>query len=164
MSFLLRGKLNLPTLESALGWLAASQPSQRTVFFEREGSLSQAILTKHRIVVRLFESGPSGLSENPSPGEAFLRKGLAEPFALSREPPVRVRLLRLSEDRHVLQVLLHHIIADNATKIRFRHRLSDIYNSLTSGAADQRLCPGAKIQPPPPPSHRWLPSSRPGRS
>lgn len=164
MSFRLRGKLDLPTLESALGWLAASQPSLRTVFVEHEGSLYQEILHRHRILVRLFESGPSDLSDNPSPGEAFFREGLAEYFALSQEPPVRVRMLRLAEDRHVLQVHMQHFIADNATKIRFLHRLSEIYNSLTSGAADQRLCPGAKIQPPPPPSHRWLPSSRPGRS
>jgi NRPS condensation-like uncharacterized protein len=148
MSFLLRGMLDLPMFEIAWGWMAASEPSLRTIFVELEGSLYQEILPQHRIAFRFYESGPSGPDPDRSDGEAFFREGLRESFELSQEPPARVRILRLAEDRHLLQVVMHHIIADNATKIRFLHRLSHIYNSLKSGAADQRLCPGAKIQPP----------------
>src|SRR6185437_6500732 len=36
----------------------------------------------------------------------------AKPFDLARGPLVRAGLIRLAEDRHIVQVTMHHIISD----------------------------------------------------
>ena len=43
---------------------------------------------------------------------ALLRTLATEPFDLSRGPLLRVHLLKLADDEHVLLLIIHHIIAD----------------------------------------------------
>src|SRR5260370_19691652 len=45
-------------------------------------------------------------------GKGMLREEAERPFDLTRPPLFRARLLRLSENEHVLLLVLHHIVTD----------------------------------------------------
>ena len=55
-------------------------------------------------------------------------------FDLSRDLPLRVTLLRLAEDDHVLLVTVHHIAFDGWSKSVFFRELSMFYESFVTGS------------------------------
>jgi len=52
---------------------------------------------------------------------------MKQPFLLAQEPPLRVRLLRVTKDDHVLIITVHHIAADDRTLDLLRHELVAAY-------------------------------------
>ena len=54
------------------------------------------------------------------------------PFDLSQGPLVRVTLLRLSAQRHILLLAMHHIIADGWSLGIFLRELAALYDAFSS--------------------------------
>ncbi|MBO7761152.1 condensation domain-containing protein, partial [Burkholderia pseudomallei] len=52
------------------------------------------------------------------------------PFDLSRDLPVRVLLLQLADEAHVVQVVMHHIASDGWSVGVFLQELSALYGSF----------------------------------
>nr|VFK62777.1 MAG: AMP-binding enzyme C-terminal domain-containing protein [Candidatus Kentron sp. UNK]VFK70644.1 MAG: AMP-binding enzyme C-terminal domain-containing protein [Candidatus Kentron sp. UNK] len=107
----LDGDLDLRALEQSLESLVTRHESLRTVFPTVDGA------PVARIVDEPWELAISDLSALPSPErESTLQRLLKEEalhtFDLATGPLFRARLIRLGETTHILQVNLHHIIAD----------------------------------------------------
>jgi len=54
---------------------------------------------------------------------------------LSKEPPLRARLFRLSEHDHLLVIIIHHVVSDGNSGSIFFEELAAIYNGLLKGTA-----------------------------
>jgi len=68
-----------------------------------------------RLVQRVHPTVPFELERSEGGNvEAWLRRFI-RPFTLSNAPLIRVGLLRVAEDRHVMAIDLHHITADGTT-------------------------------------------------
>jgi hypothetical protein len=58
-------------------------------------------------------------------------------FDVTAAPPVRVRLLRVADDEHILVVVVHHISADGYSMAPLTRDLIAAYTSRLAGAAPQ---------------------------
>lgn len=65
--------------------------------------------------------------------DALLAADLAAPFDLARGPLWRVRLVRLAADRHVLSIVMHHIVCDGWSLAVFARELEALYSARRRG-------------------------------
>ncbi|MDQ3898410.1 MAG: amino acid adenylation domain-containing protein [Actinomycetota bacterium] len=108
----LRGALDVDALNTALTALVARHESLRTTFEERDGRGVQVIHRPYDVRVAVLDvSGLPG-AERDAALERTLARESTEPFDLQRGPLLRVRLVRLAHDEHVLALTLHHIVTD----------------------------------------------------
>ncbi|MFB9907499.1 non-ribosomal peptide synthase/polyketide synthase [Allokutzneria oryzae] len=112
----LRGKLDVDALNRALTELVIRHESLRTVFDEGV-----------QIVRRPFEIRVPVQDITADQLDGILTEENSTPFDLRRGPLIRTRLLRLSEDEHVLLVVLHHIITDGWSTAVLTDELSTLY-------------------------------------
>jgi amino acid adenylation domain-containing protein len=106
------GPLNQDALHWAVQEIVRRQEGLRTRFPQRDGVPVQEI--EPEAEVRIEQIDLTELDEDKREQEA-VKKAAAEaekPFDLARGPLVRIKLLRLGEQEHVLLVIMHHIVSD----------------------------------------------------
>ncbi|MFI6639119.1 amino acid adenylation domain-containing protein [Streptomyces sp. NPDC050504] len=105
----LRGPLDRDALEQAFTDLVERHAVLRTVYPETGGVPRQEVLATARC-------GPLLTVHRPrDAGEEGVRQALADanlPFDLTRDIPLRARLVERGPDDHVLHLLIHHIATD----------------------------------------------------
>ncbi len=107
---LLEGKIDASAFRKAFQSLIERHESLRTAFLAVDGEPKQKI---HRdIAFVLEEADLSGKTDNEAIARKEVEKESLTPFDLSKGPLLRAKLLKLSQDRHVLVVNMHHIISD----------------------------------------------------
>ncbi|HWW73743.1 MAG TPA: condensation domain-containing protein, partial [Pyrinomonadaceae bacterium] len=129
----LTGRLDHPALERTLNEVVRRHESLRTTFREEEGRPVQ--------VVAPFERRPlpvkdlAALSEEEREAEVE-RQAAAErraPFDLAEDALLRVTLLRLGEEEHVLLVTMHHIVSDGWSVGVLVRELTALYTAYIRG-------------------------------
>ncbi|WP_122386926.1 non-ribosomal peptide synthetase [Pseudomonas syringae group genomosp. 7] len=68
--------------------------------------------------------------------QAVVAQEAAQPFDLRHDLPVRGRLLCLAEDRHVLLLTMHHIVADGWSLGVLTRELTALYQAFSQGLDD----------------------------
>ncbi|WP_067510178.1 non-ribosomal peptide synthetase [Actinoplanes sp. TFC3] len=108
----LTGELDLEALRAALDGLVARHEALRTTIGEVEGRGIQVVHEPGRVPVEVVDL--SGLSsvERAAEVDRCLEREASTPFDLRRGPLLRVCLLRLSGEEHVVVLGLHHIVGD----------------------------------------------------
>jgi amino acid adenylation domain-containing protein/non-ribosomal peptide synthase protein (TIGR01720 family) len=108
----LTGQLNLPALEQAFASLVARHETLRTVFQRQaDESLQQAPASASLVIEQIDFSALPTLEREQAVAEAAQQQSLL-PFDLAVGPLLRVKLLKLAEQEHVLLLTLHHIVSD----------------------------------------------------
>src|SRR6185503_10487913 len=74
----------------------------------------------------------------------FAREDALQPFDLKAGPLVRVKLLRLTGDRHVVLLNIHHIVCDGWSIDTLGREWAALYEAYAAGKADP--LPPLKIQ------------------
>jgi amino acid adenylation domain-containing protein len=143
----LRGPVDVALLHQAVQALVNRHASLRTAIQDHDGTPIQ-LLTKEIAVPLPVVQVPgetSALRERALIEE--LRTEAARPFDLCTAPLFRARLLRLHEDEHVLQVVMHHIIADGWSIGVMERDLSAFYAHYAGiGGGKQELPQALPIQ------------------
>ena len=101
----LTGAVDHAALRIAFAQLAARHEALRTRFAVHDG---------HPIQVIEPHAAPLVI-EDVTDAAAAVEHALAEPFDLARGPLWRARLYRVADDHHVLLVVMHHAISDEAS-------------------------------------------------
>ncbi|MFI8082094.1 amino acid adenylation domain-containing protein [Kitasatospora sp. NPDC086009] len=122
------GPLDRAALGAAVRSVTQRHESLRTVFTERDGDVHQRILEAPaaEAAVHLVRSSESTL-------DADLRSAVRYGFDLSAELPLRVSLLELGPEDHVVVVLFHHIAGDEWSMLPFIEDLTGAYAAHTDG-------------------------------
>ncbi|HEX6351902.1 amino acid adenylation domain-containing protein [Actinophytocola sp.] len=122
-----RGPLDVARLENALNAVIARHDSLRTVFETVRGVPCQRVLAAKPRHMSIMDADEAEL-------DAVLR-GLARvPFDITAEV-VRLALVRLGAEHHVLLVSLHHLVADGWSSRLFVRDLETAYREgLVTGA------------------------------
>ncbi|WP_405021332.1 amino acid adenylation domain-containing protein [Kitasatospora sp. NBC_00070] len=126
----LDGPLDGDALARALADLVGRHESLRTVFPDTAGVPSQRVLDAAGADLDLTPR-----QVDPAQLDTVLSAETAHTFDVSRERPVRARLLRLGEDAHVLVLLLHHIAGDGWSLEPLARDLGTAYRARTGGTA-----------------------------
>ncbi|WP_226507526.1 condensation domain-containing protein, partial [Pseudomonas sp. MWU16-30317] len=125
----LTGPLHVEALGRSFSALIARHETLRTRFAEVDGLPVQVIESAEplRLVV---ESLPD---VDPASVQAWVAAEAAQPFDLQHGPLLRVRLLRVAHDQHVLTLTLHHIVSDGwSTPILVRELIA-LYEGFCQG-------------------------------
>ncbi|WP_280234271.1 non-ribosomal peptide synthetase, partial [Nocardia cyriacigeorgica] len=128
----LTGVLDQQALSAALADVVQRHESLRTMYPAVDGVARQQVLAADAVALRwqIDEIEPGELA-------ARIRAEAAVAFQVDREPPVRVGMLRLGVDDHVLLVSIHHISADGWSIAPLTRDLMLAYAARCTGRAPE---------------------------
>jgi hypothetical protein len=129
MAHHLIGPLNVEALESAIRGIIQRHEVLRTRFEEHDGQPVQLISQSTRAVISVLDLPPLDAEERAIRVGEILREGVGEPFDLGSAPLLRVKLLRLTDDEHVLLIVMHEIACDRRSMGIFHRELSELYRA-----------------------------------
>ncbi|AEN12880.1 MULTISPECIES: non-ribosomal peptide synthetase [unclassified Streptomyces] len=143
----LDGPLDTEALRGALADVVARHESLRTVFTEHDGVARQDVLdaaAAPTLVPLAVEEPPAGEPADVW-AEETVRRLTAAPFDLTGDIAVRARLLRPGPGRHVLVLVLHHVVADGWSLAPLSRDLGAAYRARTTGSGTPDL-PALRVQ------------------
>ncbi|WP_194906383.1 non-ribosomal peptide synthetase [Catenulispora rubra] len=128
IAYRLSGHLDLPALGVALRHLVARHESLRTRFV-----LLDAV--PHQVADPVPDRVPweyTDLADLPRPergahARQVVDEAAARPFDLTARPALRVSLVRLAEDEHVLVLTMHHLVTDGWSLGILTRELGELY-------------------------------------
>ncbi|MBI5339327.1 MAG: non-ribosomal peptide synthase/polyketide synthase [Mycolicibacterium rufum] len=130
----LRGRLDTGALAAAVDDVIARHESLRTVFPDTDGVPRQQVLAATTSSARHWH-----VVDAAGWTEAELHRAVEEvatgTFDLATEIPLRAKVFRVSEDRHVLVGVVHHIAADGWSVAPLIRDLGAAYAARSTGAA-----------------------------
>ncbi|RKH28111.1 amino acid adenylation domain-containing protein, partial [Corallococcus sp. CA031C] len=125
----LEGRLDEDALDGAFRQLVDRHEALRTTFAVHEGQCVQVI--HPTMAFTLEREEVSGALD-----EDVLAQAARRPFNLATGPLLRVRLYRLSAERHVVLVAMHHIVADGWSIQLLLQELARTYAARVTGVAE----------------------------
>jgi FkbH-like protein len=132
----IRGAFHADTLQRAVDEICRRHEVLRTRIEPGADEPVQVIDPNGRVLVRIedLSAVPADVREDAAMAAALSESQL--PFNLASDLPMRVLLLRLGHDDHLLVVVMHHVVADGQTGSIFFDELSAIYSAMVAGKAD----------------------------
>jgi non-ribosomal peptide synthetase component F len=142
LAYRVTGELNVAALEQSLGEIIRRHEALRTTFSAVDGQPIQAIrcfATRFAIapeidlrlpVVDLREIAET---EREKEVQRLATQEAQQPFDLTTEPLLRVKLLRLDEAEHVLLLTMHHIVSDGWSLGVLMRELAVLYEAFSTG-------------------------------
>ncbi|HEX3093881.1 MAG TPA: condensation domain-containing protein, partial [Candidatus Angelobacter sp.] len=131
----LRGKLNCEALRWTINMIVERHEVLRTHFLEVDGDPVQMIEPTLRISVPLEDLTGLGTEAKQEAVQEVMRREVQEPFNLSRGPLLRVRLLRLDMEDHILLRTVHHIVSDGWSQGVFNREFAMLYPAYGQSGA-----------------------------
>ncbi|MGV9358466.1 amino acid adenylation domain-containing protein [Streptomyces misionensis] len=126
----LSGPLDIPALETALARVAERHEILRTVFPEADGVPRQVVRDPGAARPALDVVDAAGRD-----ADALIAEAAGRGFDLTRQTPLRARLLVLDPRTHVLVVVVHHIASDGWSTAPLARDLSQAYAAALDGRA-----------------------------
>jgi hypothetical protein len=132
----LYGPLSPDALQRALQSIFRRHEILRTRYAEVNGAPWQEIVPEMSLTVAVEELSDLSPAAQAAQIQAVLQAEAAEPFDLARGPMLRVRLLRLAAEEHVLVRTVHHIASDGWSQAVFNRELLSLYNAYRQERPD----------------------------
>jgi amino acid adenylation domain-containing protein len=137
MVFALRfeGRLNKKALGDAMHEIVRRHAILRTCFVEQNGRVMQQISTHSFPVVE--EMDLRGFPEPAREAQAtnLVSSEASKSFSLKEAPLLRLKLLQLDEQNHVLVVVMHHIISDGWSTSVIVQEFAALYEAYSNGGS-----------------------------
>ncbi|MEM0577177.1 amino acid adenylation domain-containing protein, partial [Flavobacterium polysaccharolyticum] len=132
--FELEGVLDVENLTRAFNTIIARHESLRT-FFKRneEGEVRQFIVDAATIDFKIDSFDCSNVEHQYAALQTRIIESYQHVFNLEKAPLLRLDLIKLSKDRHVLLFNMHHIIGDGWSIGILTKELITVYDSLVHG-------------------------------
>jgi len=123
----LRGSLDLAALQRSVNEIVLRHEVLRTSFINDNGKPALSIAENAAVEIQLIDLSTHEQVQELASEEA------RRPFNLAHGPLLRMTLLHLGHDDHVLLVTTHHIISDAWSIGIFMRELVACYNAFSSG-------------------------------
>jgi amino acid adenylation domain-containing protein len=122
----MRGAFDVSAFSVAVnGWIA-QHGILRSRIIDNSGEPHQIILPPQELMIAVEPLSPALL-------DARLAAEATKPFDLANESPVRVRILRLAADDHVVMIVQHHLISDGWSIGLMLSELAERYAAARAG-------------------------------
>ncbi|HZI02931.1 MAG TPA: amino acid adenylation domain-containing protein, partial [Archangium sp.] len=128
-----RGPLDLAALRRAFEEVLRRHEALRTTFVETDGRPVQVISSEPELDLRVVDLSGLPSAERETRLHAYANREARTPFDLERAPLVRLVLLRLEAEEHVLLLPMHHIVSDGWSIGVLIRELASLYDSFLSG-------------------------------
>ncbi|HEX2092108.1 MAG TPA: condensation domain-containing protein, partial [Longimicrobiaceae bacterium] len=140
------GPLDVRALGRALGALVRRHESLRTTFRPVDGGAVQVVCAAPAAPGRIPLADLSGLAPEAREREArrLAEEDAERPFDLHYGPLLRLVLLRLRADEHVMLLCMHHIVSDGWSMGVLFRELYALYAASLRGEAPRLPAPGVQ--------------------
>jgi myxalamid-type nonribosomal peptide synthetase MxaA len=128
-----RGTFDEDALRRALDALVERHESLRTVFASVDGQAAQVILPPAPAALSTFNLTDVPQAERDEAALARLDAENQRPFDLAEGPLFRAALVTVGPDDRLLQLGLHHAVADEASIGILEHELRALYEAFAAG-------------------------------
>ncbi|VVP34366.1 amino acid adenylation domain-containing protein [Pseudomonas fluorescens] len=108
----LRGPLNVAALQQSFDVLLERHQSLRSRFVEDDGQVLQALAAFTSLSIEQHDLRDEPVAQRFESAMKKVEQEIARPFDLQHGPLLRVSLLQLDAEDHVLVLTLHHIVTD----------------------------------------------------
>jgi amino acid adenylation domain-containing protein len=122
----LKGRLDISALQKSFEHLIARHESLRTRVRRVGEGTQQQVLDAYPVVLV-----PEDIAEPQV--KARVEQAIAQPFDLEQGPLLRIQLLRVAEQDHVLVLVQHHIISDGGSMQVMVEEVVQAYGALSQG-------------------------------
>ena len=136
-AFRLTGSLDHAALATAMRSLVARHESLRTIFFSEEDEIRQVVLPSPNVDLPVLDIDEPSAAQCEEAALRIAGEEACRPFDLSTGPLLRVKLLRLGSEDHMLVLVIHHMIADGWSMNLLFHEMGELYASFVAGKPPQ---------------------------
>ncbi|PZW20784.1 amino acid adenylation domain-containing protein, partial [Thermosporothrix hazakensis] len=130
----IKGGLQEAYCQQALQLMVQRHEVLRTTIATVKGKPVQRIAAQLHVPCPLLDLSDKPGAAQESVVMQTLQAEIERPFILSMGPLIRLSLLRLRSDEHILLVTMHHIISDGWSFDIFLQEFCTLYNALVSGS------------------------------
>jgi amino acid adenylation domain-containing protein len=127
------GRLDVEALERALGELVRRHEPLRTVFVAVDGRPTQVVNPATDFDLPVLDLRTAPAEDREQEGRRRMIEEGRRPFDLSRGPLFRAHLFHLASEEYVLQLTLHHIVADGWSLGVLSKELTSLYGAYAAG-------------------------------
>ena len=129
----LHGRFDLSVLEAALNTVEAGHESLRTSFPAKGDRVVQVVHAPTARALRFTDLSALGADDQAAELRRLAQHQASQPFRLDRDRPLRMLLVKLAHDRHVLLLTVHHLAFDGWSRWLLRQELGEHYTALSQG-------------------------------
>ena len=129
----LEGSLDEQALHRSIHETVRRHEALRTSFAARDGEPYQFIHELDGIEMPLVDLLSWPEQERQEKARALANEEAHTPFDLGRAPLLRVTLLRLAEQEHLLLITMHHIVSDGWSVPIIAHEITESYRAYRMG-------------------------------
>ncbi|MBS0181971.1 MAG: amino acid adenylation domain-containing protein [Nitrospira sp.] len=129
----LQGLLNRAALAQSLNEIVRRHEVLRTTFDEMDGELVQVIAEDRPMDLPVVDFSLDPPSERQASATAAARAEAHRPFDLRTGPLMRVCLLKLELQEHLLVITLHHIVCDGWSSQILAREFVTLYEAFDAG-------------------------------
>ncbi|HET8888391.1 MAG TPA: amino acid adenylation domain-containing protein [Candidatus Angelobacter sp.] len=127
------GPIDVKVLERAFQEVVRRHEPLRTHFVLIQGEPQQVIEETFSFQLAFVDLSAASLADREEQARLLAREEARKSFDLSRGPLIRVKLLRLAAEEHVLLVTMHHIVCDGWSMGVLMGEVSTLYSSFSAG-------------------------------
>jgi amino acid adenylation domain-containing protein len=127
----LTGPLDVGALAEAFGALAERHDILRTRYEVRDDEPYQIVEPARMWSLRVADHSAQPAEHAVRLADGTIHQEWARPFDLSAAPPVRILLIKVAEEHHILSMVIHHIATDGWSNQVLLSDLAALYGSAT---------------------------------
>jgi amino acid adenylation domain-containing protein len=129
----MRGALSIPALHESLAGVVARHESLRTTFADAGGEPVQVIAAHRSFELPTIDLTSVPPADREANALGLIRDEAQHPFDLTTGPLMRAVLLKLSNDEHILLLLMHHIVTDGWSMSVLFKEITELYEAAAAG-------------------------------
>ena len=129
----LQGLLNVAALEKAVSEIVRRHEILRTNFRMLDGRLAQVVASSMSIEIPVIEVAGANETSRELQARALVTAESRKRFNLENGPLLRVSLLCLGPQSHILLIIMHHIVSDGWSMGIFYRELGILYEAFCAG-------------------------------
>jgi amino acid adenylation domain-containing protein len=130
-AFEMTGPVDWALMQQCVDTVIERHESLRTTFAIQDAQLVQVIHPSMRVPIRRLSVAPG--EEGAAEARRLAEAEASSSFDLSIGPLVRITAIAIDQDRHVLVVVVHHIVSDGWSQTIVLDELSRLYAAIQAG-------------------------------
>jgi len=132
----MRGRYHHDAGRKVIKALVQRHESLRTVFRAPDGYPVQIILPEVDVPMSVEDFSATHATDRESRVQRAIAAEARKPFDLTKGPLLRVNLLRLADDHHILLMTMHHIVSDGWSMGVLTREMGEFYAVFTAATAE----------------------------
>jgi amino acid adenylation domain-containing protein len=129
----LRGPLNASALRAALRAIVARHTALRTRYVIVGSEPHQVADDVGLVAFEIHDLNSRADDERQRAATQLIDREVGRPFDLAAAAPVRITLIRLSNEDHILLIVIHHIATDAWSRSLLARELREFYDAFATG-------------------------------